>query len=253
MTENIEDQDKQPVAEVVNRTVDKQKLFLPVSILLAALLISGSLIYTRSSDKTPSVLGQGEDSAKPVDVSVDDDPVLGNSSAKVTIVEFSDFQCPFCRKFWRETLPSLKKDYIDTGKAKFVYRDFPLSGHPSAHITAIASECADDQGKYWQMHDKIFQEQDKKGEGTVTYSADDLKRWAKEAGLNNGQFNQCLDSQKYKAEVDKDFEDGTKAGVTGTPTLFINGRKVVGAQPFSAFASIIEEELKNSSKKSFFK
>lgn len=102
-----------------------------------------------------------------VKVSVDDDPVLGKADAPVTLIEFSDFQCPFCRAFWKEALQQIKKDYIDTGKAKFVYRDFPLSFHPLAKPYALAANCANDQGKFWEMHDKIFEEQAKKGEGTI--------------------------------------------------------------------------------------
>ena len=160
------------------------------------------------------------------------------------MIEFSDYQCPFCRSFWRDSLTQLKKEYIDTGKVKFVYRDYPLSFHPMAQPFAEASECADDQGKYWQMHDKIFSEQEKKGQGTITLTFDDLKLWASQIGLDKNKFNKCLDSGKYKAEVQKDFDDGSKAGVSGTPSFFINGRLLVGAQPFSAFKAIIDEELK---------
>lgn len=226
-----------------------EKNFLALSILTAGVMISGSLLYTNGfgaklgaqiNDGQPAQAGAG---AK-VDVSADDDPVLGNKNAKVTIIEFSDYQCPFCRSFWRDTLGQIKKEYIDTGKAKFIYRDYPLSFHPMAHVSAEAAECAEDQGKYWEMHDKIFGEEEKLGQGTVTYAVSDLKKWASAIGLNANQFNQCLDSGKHKAEVDKDFADGTAAGVSGTPSLFINGRLVVGAQPFASFKAIIDEELK---------
>ncbi len=178
-----------------------------------------------------------------VEVGLDNDPVLGESGALVTIVEFSDFQCPFCRSFWRDTLPQIKKNFIDSGKVKFVYRDFPLPIHPSAPKSAEAAECAREQGQYWEMHDKIFSEQDLLGQGTVQYDVNDLKNWAREIGLNTKDFNSCLDSGKYQAEVEKDLADGQRAGVSGTPTIFINGRRVVGAQPYTAFAQVIEEEL----------
>ena len=110
--------------------------------------------------------------------------------------------------------------------------------------SAQAGECADDQGKYCEFHDKIFGEEDKKGQGTVTYTVQDLKLWASQIGLNQAKFNQCLDSNKYKAEVQKDFDDGNSAGVSGTPSTFINGRLVVGAQPYSSFKAIVDEELK---------
>ncbi|TSC73997.1 MAG: DSBA oxidoreductase [Parcubacteria group bacterium Gr01-1014_44] len=228
-------------------SLDFGKLILPGSIVLAAVLISGSLLFASYRNNPGSQLGLvgnnlGEQ--KIVEVSADDDPFLGEKKAPVTIIEFSDFQCPFCRSFWKDTLPLIKSTYIDTGKVKFVYRDFPLSFHSGARPAAEAAECAEDQGKYWQMHDKIFNEQDKQGQGTVQFTKEDVVKWASQIGLDMGKFNSCLDSGKYRAEVDKDMADGTAAGVSGTPAFFINGRLVVGAQPFSAFQEAIEAELK---------
>lgn len=230
---------------------DKNKLILPVSILIAAVLISGSLLYTRGGLKSVANIGgqQQVPGNQPVpgvkvNVSADNDPFLGNERTKVTVIEFSDFQCPFCRSFWRDTLPQLKKEYIDTGKIKFVYRDYPLGFHAGAKPAAEGAECARDQGKFWEMHDKIFQEQDKQGQGTIQFTKVDVVKWAGQIGLNTTQFNQCLDSGKYKVEVEKDFADGSAAGVSGTPTTFINGRSLVGAQPYSSFKALIDEELK---------
>lgn len=222
-----------------------EKNFLALSILVAGVMISGSLLYANwdKASVAPQVK-QDPQGNTVVDVSVDDDPVMGNKNAKVTIVEFSDYQCPFCRSFWQDSLPQIKKEYIDTGKVKLVYRDYPLSFHAMAQKSAEAAECADDQGRYWEMHDKMFTEQSKLGQGTVQYTLNDLKKWATQLGLNSPQFNQCLDSDKYKAEVEKDFADGSAAGVTGTPSFFINGRFMVGAQPFAGFKAIIDEELK---------
>lgn len=229
---------------------DKNKLILPASILIAAVLISGSLLYTRGGLKSAANTGGQQQAAgnqpvpgAKVNVSADNDAFLGNEKAKVTVIEFSDFQCPFCRSFWRDTVPQLKKEYIDTGKIKFVYRDYPLNFHAGAKPAAEGTECARDQGKFWELHDKIFQEQDKQGQGTIQFTKTDVVKWADQIGLNMTQFNQCLDSGKYKAEVEKDFADGSAAGVSGTPTTFINGRSLVGAQPFSSFKAIIDEEL----------
>lgn len=222
------------------------KNFLALSILTAGAMVSGSFLYANVFEAKLGAQidpGQIKPGAK-VDVSVDDDPMIGNKNAKVTIIEFSDFQCPFCRSFWKDTYQQIKKEYVDTGKVKFVYRDFPLSFHPMAMPSAQASECADEQGKFWEMHDKMFSEQGKLGQGTVTYTVNDLKLWAVSLGLDSGKFNSCLDSGKYKTEIEKDMADGTTAGVTGTPSLFINGRLVVGAQPFANFKAIIDEELK---------
>jgi len=184
-----------------------------------------------------------------VQVSVDDDAGKGNKNADVYVIEFSDFQCPFCRRFYTQTLTQLEDEYIKTNKIYFVYRDFPLDSiHPGATPAAQASECADDQGKFWEMHNKMFDEQDKIGQGTVQFSDGDLKKWASEIGLNTQTFNQCLDSEKHAQEVQKDFQDGVTAGVTGTPTFFIGNSKdgytaIVGAQPYSVLKQVIDSLL----------
>jgi len=178
-------------------------------------------------------------------IGIDDDPQLGKSDAKVTIIEFGDYQCPLCRAFWRETLPRIKKEYVDTGRVRIVFRDFPIQDvHPEALVTAMAAECAEDQGKFWEFHDKAFREQDRRGRDVVRYSVRDVKRWAAEIGLEAAAFNECLDSERHKAEVQKDYKDGADIGMNGTPVFFINGRALVGAHPFPTFQKIIEEELK---------
>jgi len=166
----------------------------------------------------------------------DNDPVLGDPNAPVTIIEFSDFQCPFCARFYSQTEIQLIDEYVKTGKARIIYRDFPLSFHPEAEPAALAAECANEQGKFWEFHDKVFQNQ-------ASMSIASYKQWAADLGLNTQQFNSCLDSKKYLAEVQKDFNDGAAAGVSGTPTFFINGQKIVGAQPYAAFKSLIDALL----------
>lgn len=222
---------------------------IPVSILVAGGLIAGAVLYSGATGNAgPAAAGQQAAAGAAADVSAadlaDDDAALGNPDAPVTIVEFSDFQCPFCRRFWKETLSQIKREYLATGKAKFIYRDFPLSQiHPGAMPAAQAAECAREQDKFWEMHDVIFEEQEKRGQGTVDLAAEDVKKWAAMIGLNAASFNQCLDSGKYKQEVEKDLADGASAGVTGTPATFINGRLITGAQPFAAFKTVIDEEL----------
>lgn len=239
----------------------KSVQWLAISIIIASLLISGSILYSNYQSKSTEGFNRktGQDAgnqplAKAGQVSIDDDAVLGDKAAPLTMIEFSDFQCPFCRKLWKESLSQIKKEYIDTGKLKFVYRDFPLSPHPAAEPAALAAECAKEQGKFWEMHNKIFQEQDKQGTGTIAFAADDLKKWASQIGLNAAKFNQCLDSAKYKGEVEKDYSDGIAAGVTGTPASFIGkstdsgvieGTLVSGAQPFSEFKTVIDQLLSN--------
>lgn len=169
-------------------------------------------------------------------------PVKGNENAPVTIVEFSDFECPFCGRFYSETLDQIITDYIDTGKAKIYYRHYPLSFHPKATPLALASECANDQGSFWAMHDAIF---DKTVAGTSsTATDDDIKQWAVDLGLDAATFNSCYDNKTHQSKIDEDFAAGSEVGVSGTPTFYINGKQLVGAQPFESFKAIIDEELK---------
>lgn len=221
---------------------------IPGAIVLAGALIAAALIYTKT--RLPPITQGAQvatraEAIRPADLE-DDDPVLGNPEAPVVIVEFSDFQCPFCRRLFNQTLPQIKEKYVKTGKVKFVYRDFPLTGiHDMAEKYAEAGECADEQGKFWQMHDKIFQEQDKRGAGTIIeFTLADVKRWAREVGLDGVRFDDCLDSGKYAGEVEKDYNDGVAAGVEGTPGTFVNGRLIPGAVPFAQFERVIEEELR---------
>lgn len=160
-------------------------------------------------------------------------PSLGGKDAPVTIVEFSDFQCPFCRAA-ENSIKQVREKYGD--KVRLVYLDFPLSFHPHAMDAARAGRCAGAQDKFWQYHDAIFADQAKLG-------AADLKATAKKIGLNTKEFTACFDKKKYDAEIRKDQEQGTSLGVTGTPTFFINGRQLVGAQPLPKFAEIIDDEL----------
>jgi len=168
-------------------------------------------------------------------VSADDDPAIGPDDALVTIIQFSDFQCPFSKRYFDETEQLILSNYGD--QVSYVFRDFPLiSIHPQAQKAAEAAQCAFDQGKYWEYHDMLFQNQ-----GAL--DVDSLKSYATDLGLDESAFNLCIDSDKYAQEVQKDIEDGQSYGVLGSPTFFINGRKVVGALPYDTFQMVIEEEL----------
>lgn len=170
---------------------------------------------------------------------IEDDAVLGDPNAPVTMVEFSDYDCPFCTRFYSETLPEIKEKYIETGKVKFVYRDFPLEKlHPNAWTIAMATECAGEQGMFFEMHNLVF---DTPG----TKDADTLKSMASELGLDTASFNSCLDNEETRAEVEKDMQDGMDNGVQGTPAFFVNDVFVSGAQPFNEFEKLIEAELGN--------
>jgi protein-disulfide isomerase len=160
-------------------------------------------------------------------------PVEGPKDAPVTIVEFSDFQCPFCRAA-ESSLKQVRDQYGD--KVKLVYMDFPLGFHPHAMDAARAGRCAEDQGKFWQYHDALFANQGKLG-------AADLKAAAAKLGLDGKRFDACFDGGKHDAGIRADMAQGQSLGVTGTPTFFINGREIVGAQPPAQFGQVITEEL----------
>lgn len=175
-------------------------------------------------------------SGQKVNVSISpDDPIRGNPAAKVTIVEFSDFQCPFCGRV-EPTLKQIFETYKDN--VKLIYKNYPLPAHQYAQDAAEAALCVKEQGKFWEYHDKLFENQ-----GKLTVS--DLKKYAQDLGLKQDQFNSCLDSKKYQSQVDSDFKAGQAAGVSGTPAFFINGQLVAGAQPFENFKAVIDQELKN--------
>ena len=165
---------------------------------------------------------------------------IENPDAPVTIIEFSDFQCPYCAKFYSETLPKIKEEYVKTGKVRIVYKHFPLAFHENAFKAAEAAECAREQGKFWEMHNKLF-------ENSNALAENKLREYANSIGLNMEQFNSCLDSGKYYEKVIDDLREGQKLGVKGTPTFFINGDKIVGAYPYEYFKQVIDRKLQEAS------
>lgn len=168
-----------------------------------------------------------------INVPVAGNPALGPETAAVTIIEFSDFECPFCQRWVKETWPQIQQAY--PGQIRLVYRDFPLNGHPNAQSAAEAANCANEQGKFWPYHDKLLSS---KALGQQTYLG-----YANELKLDMTKFQECLASRRYQAEVEADFQYGANLGINGTPTFFINGIPLVGAQPFSSFKKIIDQEL----------
>ena len=181
-------------------------------------------------------------------LAIDDDPLKGDRKTSLVLVEFSDFQCPYCARFVRETLPEIERDYIKTGKLKYVFRDFPIaSTHKDAFKAAQAAGCALDQGKYWEMHDRLFENQ-------AAFTVYNLTQNAVAIGLNKDAFQQCLNKNEYETEVQSDFADGLKAGVNQTPTFFLgltepNSPKVkvltviTGAKPYAVFKAAIDSAL----------
>ncbi|MBI4888400.1 MAG: thioredoxin domain-containing protein [Acidobacteria bacterium] len=168
-----------------------------------------------------------------------DDPVLGAAAAPVTVIEFSDFQCPFCQRVM-PTLKRVKETYGD--RVRIVWKDFPLTSiHPQAFKAAEAGNCAREQGKFWEYHDRLFGNQQ-------ALQPEFLKKYAADAGLDAAAFNGCLDTAKYAERVQAQMGVGTQLGVSSTPSLFINGRMVSGAQPYETFTAIIDDELARAKK-----
>jgi protein-disulfide isomerase len=165
---------------------------------------------------------------------------IGPADAKVVVTEFSDFQCPYCERFFSETQSQLVEKYVNTGKVRFEYKHFIVIGQESIWA-AEASECAADQGKFWEYHDLLFQRQS--GENVGAFTKAKLKGFATELKLNRDTFDKCLDTDQYKSRVEDDSTEGRNLGVQSTPSFFVNKRAVLGAQPFSVFQNAIEQEL----------
>ncbi len=173
----------------------------------------------------------------------DDDAVKGDADATVTLIEFTDYECPFCKRHFEQTMPEIVKNYVDTGKVKYVVRDFPLSFHANAHKASEATECAAEQGKFWEMHAKIFENQG-------SWSADaagSFKKYAKELGLK-ASFDACLDNGDMAAEVDADLAAGSAAGINGTPGFWIvsddgESKSISGAYPYATFQAAFDAML----------
>jgi protein-disulfide isomerase len=192
------------------------------------------------------LMQRGPGPAGPARVRVADAPTLGLANAPVTIVEFSDYQCPFCARFVLATLPALKRDYIDTGKVRYVFRDYPLDQiHPQARKAAEAAHCAGDQGKYWEMHDRLFQNQQ-------ALTPSQLGQHARALALDSARFDACLESGIHAQRVEKGLNDGLAAGVQGTPGFIVaktkpgdtvEGTPIRGAQPMEVFRRLIDQLL----------
>ncbi|MBU1178666.1 DsbA family protein [Patescibacteria group bacterium] len=229
------------------REVPKTNSFwVPVAIVLAGAIVAGAVVYSGNIDNSssPELTGSAEEAlpeppsppepgTEEFEVSVDDDAVKGSKDAKVQIVEFSDYECPYCQKN-SETIKKIAEKYGD--QVAIVFRDFPLDFHANAQKAAEAAECAGEQNMYWEYHDQLFANQE-------SLDVASLKKYAKEIKLKTSVFDKCLDSGQQAEEIKKDVQDGVEIEVTGTPATFINGRKIGGAYPYEAFEKIIEEEL----------
>lgn len=246
-------------------TVDLRPYIGPAANLLGAIIIAASIMLSggvavggakgATTTTPPSAVDAGDDLVVTAGVaSIDDDAIKGDiSSATVAIVEFSDYECPFCQSFWQTTLPQLEETYIDTGDVVLVYRDLPLSFHePGASREANATECVRDQqgdDAYFAMHDYIFTNSPGNGPGV---SVDDLVSFGESIGANGSQLRSCIENQDFADEIAADSLAASAAGVNGTPGFIVgtldadgnvNGEIVSGAQPFSTFQAIIDSYL----------
>jgi len=252
-----------PESITVKRSTYK-KLIIGIVISLIAVSFFGGYILGQNTNKSiaeniiptqiapqtnPQPASNPNQANTKIFVSYQDSPMKGNQIAPVTIVEFSDFQCPFCERFFSQTLPQVEQNYIDSGKVRLVYRDFPLESiHPNAVAASLAAQCANEQGKFWQYHDILFQNQPQWAELDSVNARGTLEQYAVQLGLNSANFNTCLDSSKYLGKIQKDFQDGTNYRVSGTPAFFIGNDKdgyvhIVGAQPYSVFQQTIDQQL----------
>ena len=202
--------------------------------------VAGTNIQAAAPTQAPS---QPQQPPTPTTVNIQvtpNDPVLGDANAKLTIVEFADYQCPFCERFYTDTWPQIKKDYVDTGKVKFVYKNLAFLGQESTDA-ANAALCAKEQNKFWEYHDKLFTNQ--KAENSGGFSITNLKGFASDLGLNTDQFNQCLDAKKYSAQVSADNAEANKNGFNSTPSVAVGTVPMIGALPYSQFKSTIDAQL----------
>jgi protein-disulfide isomerase len=223
----------------------KQNTYLvPVAIIAAGALIAGAVFFTRNYESPSREMAPGNPAAqeeiRPENVSIELDgwPSLGDQNAPVVMVEYSDFACPFCARFAQDTLPSIKRYFVDTGKVRFVYKDFVVVGGDRA---AEAAHCAAEQGKFWEYHDLLF----------ANY-AQDRERWsdvqvhrgyAERLGMDANLLAECFTERRHQEKVERSTQEAAQNGGQGTPYFLINGRPISGAQPFSVFQSVINLAL----------
>jgi protein-disulfide isomerase len=216
--------------EDVTVTIRKAPLYGAMGLVLGVGLGFGLGRFTTNTTASAQIAPPGD--AAPVDVDTTGRPSLGSDTAPVTLVEFTDYECPFCKHHFQETYDSILVEY--GGRVRYVVRNFPLAIHGRAQKAAEGAECANDQGRFWKYHDLLFQR-------APALGRDSLMAYAAHVGLDVAAFTKCLDSGEKAAVVARDSKDGAKYGVRGTPTFFINGRILIGAQPLEAFRPYIED------------
>ena len=264
--ENVTDHQERSTLDIQNKKSAPTGMIVAlIAVVAVAAFFAGSYFSNLDTDvvtqsdledaisKLESKIGNTQQApsqpTQPVKISLDNDPMRGDPNAPITIVEFSDFQCPFCARFHVQTLPLLLEEYIDSGKVNLVYRDFPIQSiHPNALAAAVAAECANEQGEYWEYHDTLFEKQSGWSRLDSNAAISTFSQYATDVGLEQKQFDSCLGSGKYLEEVQGDLSDGRDYDITGTPGFFIGNAeigfvKINGAQPFDSFQRIIDAQL----------
>jgi protein-disulfide isomerase len=222
-------------------------LILSIGVTLLLVGLVGCTTPTPAATSTPMVPTSGPDETpeatmEPL-IPLDDDPVLGSPDAPVTIIEYSDYLCPFCSRFVLETMPQVEEEYIDGGQVKLVFRDFPVHGQPAV-VAAVVAECAGKQGSFWDMHVLLFERMEEWPQSEDPLAT--FQGYAEELGIDQHELVNCLELGTPVEGIQEDYNLARQDGLTGTPSFFINGILVVGAQPFEEFQRIIEEELAKS-------
>ena len=236
----------------------KRDYFLPMSILVAAVLIAGAIIFAmmyKGGSVAPSDNGNGAaQNTGDIMKIVGRDTVLGDPNAPITIVEYGDYQCPYCNLFFMETQPLIVKNYVESGKVKMVFRNLIVNDRSAtqheSHNAALAVECAKDQNKFWDFHDALSQLEFKdesanpqSSENNNNLNKDAFMNIAKNLGMDQGKFATCFDSGQYSSNIQAESDQALKYGINATPAFFINGKEVVGAQPYANFKAVIDALL----------
>ena len=237
-----------PIEEKFKLSKQINRFIIPFSILLGSFILVVSNLYSTQIlllklDRLERRLPGDPDAVEVVPIEVSKEaPVLGKPNAPVTVIEYADFQCPYCKEFQVKNFPSLKKKYIDTGKVRFIYQHYAFLGDESVYA-AEASKCAADQSKFWEYHDKLFENQ--KAENAGDFTPEKLKSMASGVVPDTQKFTKCVDDRKYQNAVSDEVLNATHFGVDATPTVFINGKKYSGLTPLYKLEQAIEDSLTN--------
>lgn len=213
-------------------------LLLGVIALVVIVVSAFAILGSENGGTTTQSQSSQLTSLNPDEVSLDKS--VGPADAPVVVVEYGDFQCPYCKQFAEGTERQLKENYVDTGQARFVFRHLAFLG-PESLGAAQAAECANEQGRFWDYHDKLFAEQG--GENSGTFSQDNLKRFAGELGLDTQLFNECLDTNKYQTKVEQEVAQAQRLGIRSTPTVFVNGQMIENGSNYQVLQTAIERAL----------